>query len=156
MPDQDEKLTGGQKEIPEPGQVQRAGEIGFGQILKGWLEATGKKQGKLAQALHVSDSVMSRWITGKRPLDTPVVVKILLRFHKWLGEDWEVADALDGILWIGLGWEDVAASLEEDFQRDGTLRSFRNWCSCTTSSFASNSKSSLSSGWSENLPASCL
>ncbi len=71
-------MTEGQKGVLQPGEDQRANVIVFGQVLERWLEATGKKQNELAQALHVSDSIMSRRIAGERRLDTLSAVKILL------------------------------------------------------------------------------
>ena len=96
-------------------------------MLKRWLEAVGRNQSKLAKALHVSDGAVSKWIAGERRPNTPMATKILIELYDWMEEDWRVADALDGILWIGLEWKDVALSLEEDFQRDGMPRSFRSW-----------------------------
>jgi hypothetical protein len=40
---------------------------------------------------------------------------------------WEVSEALDGIIWLGLGWEDVTASLQEDFQLGSVPGHFRRW-----------------------------
>lgn len=97
----------------------------FGQILGEWLEGIEKSQNDLAEAVGVDPSAVSHWMAGRKLPSRQTATRILIKLHSWLRGDWQVSEVLDGMVGLGLGWEDVAASLEE--YRPGGMDKIKKW-----------------------------
>ncbi len=107
--------------------MERKYPVVFGRVLRRWLEDSGRTQRALAIKLFIDSSQVSKWVRGKRSPGRERVTQTLIHIHNWLKGAWEVSEALDGITWLGLSWEDVEVSLEEDFQFDSVPGYFRRW-----------------------------
>lgn len=98
----------------------------FGEALTEWLERARKGQKEVADRLQVQVSAISHWLAGRKQPSPKHRLRLLVHLHSWLGSDWTVAEALDGIALLGWTWEDVQQALTDQLE-ETEARTFREW-----------------------------
>lgn len=98
----------------------------FAQALVCWLERSDRGLKALADGAGVDVSAVSHWLAGRKAPSPKHLVKTLIAFHDWLGADWSVPEALDGIALLGWAWKDVQEAIARHLDAD-EAPSFRQW-----------------------------